>query len=298
MINGLLLSLLVVSSLAMTATFGRDDVILKEGHRFIVVEYDQDGKHNTKVSISSPSLHQQTDQGQYFGKETMKDIASALPNVGHAHGISQRKAGSRRHSPGELIRAAFEKCTPRVATTLCNTKDKVSDIAHEANKLKQATSGTAHEAKEKVKDKAWETAQEVKEKSIDKAKEAAIIAKDTAKMMGADIVTNKSEQVENVQEKAMEEAGRAANKVKTSANKFLDGLKYMTSMEALNIVMGIANLLGLARAYGISVWVMFISCYTLAGLLPRQQFGVVHNKIYPVYFREIAYSIGLAFLAN
>ncbi|MBA0632390.1 hypothetical protein Godav_001141 [Gossypium davidsonii] len=91
-------------------------------------------------------------------------------------------------------------------------------------------------------------------------------------MMGADIVTNKSEQVENVQEKAME--------------------------EALNTVMGIANLLGLATAYGMSVWVMFISSYILAGLLPKQQFGVVHSKIYPVYFREIAYSIGLAFLAN
>ncbi|MBA0632392.1 hypothetical protein Godav_001141, partial [Gossypium davidsonii] len=73
-------------------------------------------------------------------------------------------------------------------------------------------------------------------------------------MMGADIVTNKSEQVENVQEKAMEETGRAVNKVKTSANKFLDGLKCMTSMEALNTVMGIANLLGLATAYGMSVW--------------------------------------------
>ncbi|KAB1670390.1 hypothetical protein ES319_1Z171600v1 [Gossypium barbadense] len=245
MTNGLLLSLLVVSSLAMAAAVGRDDVILKEGHRVIVVEYDQDGKHNTKVSISSPSLHQQTDQGGYFGKETMKDAASALPNVGH--GISQGKAGSGRHSPGELICDAFGKCTQRVATALGKAKDKVSDTAHEANKLKQAASGTAHEAKEKAKDKAWETAQDVRE------------------------VTNTSEQVENVQEKAMEEAGRAANKVKTSANKYLDGLKYMTSMEALNTVMG---------------------------QLPRQQFGVVQSKIYPVYFRAMAYSIGMALLGH
>ncbi|KAB1669857.1 hypothetical protein ES319_1Z154500v1 [Gossypium barbadense] len=339
MTNGLLLSLLVVSSLAMAAAVGRDDVILKEGHRVIVVEYDQDGKHNTKVSISSPSLHQQTDQGGYFGKETMKDAASALPNVGH--GISQGKAGSGRHSPGELICDAFGKCTQRVATALGKAKDKVSDTAHEANKLKQAASGTAHEAKEKAKDKAWETAQDVREKvsesahetrdkaadtkgaigdalgkakgavvqkgqdvkekakeSIDKAKEAATTAKDTAKTMGADIVTNTSEQVENVQEKAMEEAGRAANKVKTSANKYLDGLKYMTSMEALNTVMGIVNLLGLATAYGMSVWVTFISSYILAGQLPRQQFGVVQSKIYPVYFRAMAYSIGMALLGH
>ncbi|MBA0845665.1 hypothetical protein Goarm_022934 [Gossypium armourianum] len=71
--------------------------------------------------------------------------------------------------------------------------------------------------------------------------------------MGDDIVTNTSKQVENVQEKAMEEAVQAANKVKTSANKFLDGLKYMTSMEALNTVMGIANFLGLATTYGMRV---------------------------------------------
>ncbi|MBA0632381.1 hypothetical protein Godav_001139, partial [Gossypium davidsonii] len=90
--------------------------------------------------------------------------------------------------------------------------------------------------------------------------------------MGADIVTNTSEQVENVQEKAME--------------------------EALNTVMGIVNLLGLATAYGMSVWVTFISSYILAGQLPRQQFGVVQSKIYPVYFRAMAYSIGMALLGH
>ncbi|KAK5772161.1 uncharacterized protein LOC108463117 [Gossypium arboreum] len=180
--NGLVLSLLVVSSLAMAAAVGRDDVILKEGHRVIVVEYDQDGKHKTKVSISSPSLHQQTDQGEYFGTETMKDAASALPNVGH--GISQGKSGSGRHSSGEIICDAFEKCTPRVATALGKAKDKVSDTAHEANKLKQAASETAHEAKEKVKDKAWETTQEVREKVSETARETRDKVADTKGAIG------------------------------------------------------------------------------------------------------------------
>ncbi|MBA0783361.1 hypothetical protein Gotri_001089 [Gossypium trilobum] len=72
----------------------------------------------------------------------------------------------------------------------------------------------------------------------------------------------------------------------------------MNSMEALNTIMGIANLLGLATTYGMSVWVTFISSYILAGQLPRQQFGMVQSKIYPVCFRAMAYSIGLAFLAN
>ncbi|PPE00706.1 hypothetical protein GOBAR_DD02261 [Gossypium barbadense] len=115
----------------------------------------------------------------------------------------------------------------RVVTALCKAKDKISDIAHEANKLKQETSETIHESKEKGQD----VKERVKE-SIDKANEAATTTEDTTKMMGDDIVTNTSKKVENIQEKAMEEAVQAANKVKTSANKFLDGLKYMTSMEA------------------------------------------------------------------
>ncbi|PPD97265.1 hypothetical protein GOBAR_DD05713 [Gossypium barbadense] len=306
----------------MVAAVGRDDVILKQGHRVI---NDQDGKHNTKVSISSPSLHQQINQEEYFGKETMKDVRFALPNI--VHGISQGKTGSRRNSLGELICDAFGICTQRATTTLGKAKDKVSDTAHEANKLKQVVTGTAHEAKEKeVRKKVSETAHEIKDKvidtkgsisdalgkekgeimqkgqdvkqrakeSIDKSKEAVTIEKETTKMMGDDIVTNISEQVENVQEKTMEEVVRPPK----NANKFLDDFKYMNSMEALNTMMGIANLLGLATTYGMSVWVTFISSYILAGQLPRQQFGVVQRKIYPVCFRAMAYRIGLAFVAN
>ncbi|MBA0645978.1 hypothetical protein Goklo_014000 [Gossypium klotzschianum] len=146
----------------------------------------------------------------------------------------------------------------RVVTALCKAKDKILDIAHEANKLKQATSGTnqrqgrRYYAKWAVVQKGQDVKERVKE-SIDKANEAATTTEDTTKTMGDDIVTNTSKQVENVQEKAMEESVQATNKVKTSANKFLDGLKYMTSMEALNTVMGIANLLGLAKTYGMSV---------------------------------------------
>ncbi|MBA0635183.1 hypothetical protein Godav_003303 [Gossypium davidsonii] len=140
----------------------------------------------------------------------------------------------------------------RVVTALCKAKDKILDIAHEANKLKQATSGTVHKSEREVVQKGQDVKERVKE-SIDKANEAATTTEDTTKTMGDDIVTNTSKQVENVQEKAMEESVQATNKVKTSANKFLDGLKYMTSMEALNTVMGIANLLGLAKTYGMSV---------------------------------------------
>ncbi|XVF30090.1 hypothetical protein REPUB_Repub16aG0026900 [Reevesia pubescens] len=343
MMNVLALSL-VVSSLAAAGVWSptpqREDVIVKEGHRVIVVEYDEDGKPNTKVSISSPPLQQQPKPGEYFGKETIKEPASALPNLGQ--GISpQGKAGAGRHSPGELICDAFGKCTRTMATAFGKAKDKVSETAHEAkdkvsetaHEVKDKVSETAHEAKDKVSETAHEVSetaqqtkgaigdglgktkeaavqksQDVKESAkevIDKAKDTVKTAKDTAKTAGDHIVKNVSEQAENVREKAMEEAKeakenteQAAKKVKARANKFFDGLKYMTSMKALDSMMGMANLLGLATAYGMSVWVTFISSYVLAGQLPRQQFGVVQSKIYPVYFRAMAYSIKLALLGH
>ncbi|GMJ11674.1 hypothetical protein like AT1G72100 [Hibiscus trionum] len=302
MMNVLALSLVLVSSLAAgvwSPPPPRDDVIVKDGHRVVVVEYDEDGKHNTKVSISSSSLQQQTEPGEYIGDGTTEEAASALPNVGH------RKDGSRRHSPGELICDAFGKCTHKVATALGKAKDKVSETAHEANKVKD-------EASEKVKDMVSETAHGTKDKvaetarrtkgvvgdAIGKAKDTVKEAKDSAKVMGDDIARNASEKAENLREQAKEGAQRATDKVKTGSNKLFSGLKYITSMEALNTVMGLANLLGLATAYGMSVWVTFISSYVLAGHLPRQQFGVVQSKIYPVYFRAMAYSIGLALLGH
>ncbi|KAK8477916.1 hypothetical protein V6N13_136935 [Hibiscus sabdariffa] len=321
MMNALALSLVLVSSAAAgvwSPAPRRDDVIVKDGHRVVVVEYDEDGKHNTKVSISSPSLQQQTEPGEYIGDGTTKEAASALPNVGRG-----KEDGSRKHSPGELICDAFGKCTHKVATALGKAKDKVSETAHEANKVKDEASDmvseTAHGTKDKVAETAhrtkgavgdaigkakggvMQTGQDLKERakgSIHRAKDTVKEAKDRANAMGDDIRENVSEQVENLQGKAKEEAQRATNKAKTGASKLFDGLKYITSMEALNTVMGLANLLGLATAYGTSVWVTFISSYVLAGHLPRQQFGVVQSKIYPVYFRAMAYSIGLALLGH
>ncbi|XP_039002403.1 uncharacterized protein LOC120128853 [Hibiscus syriacus] len=299
MIAVLALSLVLLSSPAAAV---KDSVIVKDGHRVVVVEYDEDGKHNTKVSISSPSLQQQTEPREYVVDGTTKEAAPALPNVG------RDKDGSRKHSPGELICDAFGKCTHITSTAFGKAKDKISETAHDANKVKDEASDkvkdmvseTAHPIKgavgdaiDKAKEAVVQTGQDVKERakeSIDKAKDTVKEAKDKAKTMGDDIVKNGAERVQNIQKKA-EEAQRATDKL-------FDGLKYITSMEALNTVMGLANLLGLATAYGMSVWVTFISSYVLAEHLPRQQFGVVQSKIYPVYFRAMAYSIGLALLGH
>lgn len=63
-------------------------------------------------------------------------------------------------------------------------------------------------------------------------------------------------------------------------------------------VMNALNLVGLATAYGMSVWVTFISSNVLCRVMPRHQFGVVQSKIYPVYFRFLGYTIALALLGH
>ncbi|WRX30449.1 protein of unknown function DUF4149 - like 2 [Theobroma cacao] len=203
----------------------------------------------------------------------------------------------------KVLKIAHE-AKKKVSETTREAEEKVSEIAHGAKeKLATPKKWMSHEAKDKVARTAYQTKKAVGnvlgkakegvvqkgQDSIDKAKDIAKIAKDTTKIVREHIVGNITEQAEKVRQKAMAEA-RKEKKVKTSANKFFDGLKYMTLMEVLNSVMGMANLLGLVTAYGMNVWVTFISSSIL--------FRVVQSKIYPIYFKAMAYSIGLALLGH
>ncbi|MBA0746247.1 hypothetical protein Gogos_008783 [Gossypium gossypioides] len=331
MINILALSL-VLGSLAAAGIWSptpqRERVRLKEGHTVIVADHDEDGKRNTDISISSPPPPQQQPKpAEYFGKEALKEAASVLPNL--VQGISlEGKAGSGRQSPGELICDAFGKCTRTIGTVLGKAKDKVSYPADEAkDKVSETVHGvkdkvleTAHEAKDKVvettqqakgavdgalgneKEEVAQKGRHLKESAkeyLDKAKDSVGTAKDTAEMARCHILNNCTEKMKMERENA-EEAKEAREKTvikgKSSANKLFDGAKYVSTMEALNPVTGIANLVGLASAYGVGVWVTFISSNVLGEVLPRQQFGVVQSKIYPVYFKAMGYSIGMALL--
>uniref|UniRef100_A0A0E0LYZ9 TMEM205-like domain-containing protein n=1 Tax=Oryza punctata TaxID=4537 RepID=A0A0E0LYZ9_ORYPU len=72
----------------------------------------------------------------------------------------------------------------------------------------------------------------------------------------------------------------------------------MALTEAARTATAVMHLLGFATAYGVSVWVTFVSSYVLAAALPRQQLGMVQSKLFPVYFRAVAYGIGLALAAH
>ncbi|MBA0752015.1 hypothetical protein Gogos_000896, partial [Gossypium gossypioides] len=87
-------------------------------------------------------------------------------------------------------------------------RKNVSETAHETRDKVADTKRVIGDALGKAKGAVVEKGQDVKEnakESIDKSKEVTTTAKGMAKTMGDDIVTNTSEQVENVHEKAMEE---------------------------------------------------------------------------------------------
>ncbi|XP_020214798.1 transmembrane protein 205 [Cajanus cajan] len=198
MMNVLGLSL-VVSSLAAAGVFSPNpsrekqgeggNTIVKEGHRVVVVEYDQGGQHNTKISYSSQPQHD----------------ASAIP-------------------------------TPFPKDLLCKHK-----IAHALHKKKEALSDALGKTNEYV--------QTIKDHVASNVSEA----RETIRSLGP---------------------------------------------ETFNSFMGLPNLLGFATAYGMCVWVTFISSYVQSRAMPRQHFAVLQSKIYPVYFRAMTYSIALALLGH
>ncbi|KAE8684395.1 hypothetical protein F3Y22_tig00111131pilonHSYRG00144 [Hibiscus syriacus] len=173
------------------------------------------------------------------------------------------------HIPGELICDAFGKCTQTFASVFDLAKDKVSVAADEA------------------KDKVKETACKAKEALAQKVKGTMETAKDTAEALRSHVVNNGTEAMEKTERKARSSATAEAlrshvvnngteamekteRKARSSANKLLD------------------------TAYGMCVWVTFISSTVLAEALPRQQLVAVQSKIHPVYAKAMGFSVGLA----
>ncbi|GMY29449.1 transmembrane protein 205 [Fagus crenata] len=308
MMNLLALSL-VVTSLAAAGVWSPtpelkqkqgDDVIVKDGHRVIVVEYDQGGQHNTKVSISPEHHHVShkpaTEGGISSMEEKIKEASSVLPNLGQ--GLSQppeTESNISHTNPKELICDAFGKCKHKIVSAMRKAKDKVSDKEKEVGdafgKAKETASKKAH--------KVEESAKEIGD-VMDKVK----TAKEKGKTIKEDIARNVSDKVEMAKEKVVEKAKEtAAYKVKTQ--KELRGVLrrgrevgHDAVNYAMGSLMGLVNLMGFATAYGMCVWVTFISSHVLAETMPRQQFGMVQSKIYPVYFRAMAGSIGFALLGH
>ncbi|KAL5778817.1 hypothetical protein ACOSQ2_009554 [Xanthoceras sorbifolium] len=318
----------------------QEDVIVKEGHRVVVVEYEQQGHHNTKVSISPEHDHHQIPSLE----EKISSSASASDMLDNANdkikkassvGLSRSKPD---HCHAELICDSYGKCKHRIASAIGKAKEKVSEAAEHGAEAKekvqealtkaketatqkaQDVKECAKESMEKAKQAAAETAQDVKKdvkegakETLSKAKSVAQETKDLGKTIGEDVAHNVTKHVGKAHDslvdmakQAKQESQHAARSAQISIHQVFDKIDrfftglvtYLGLAGAMNPLMGVMNLLGFATAYGMCVWVTFISSYVLAGALPRQQFGMVQSKIYPVYFRAMAGSIGLALLGH
>ncbi|XP_023550065.1 uncharacterized protein LOC111808367 isoform X1 [Cucurbita pepo subsp. pepo] len=307
------------------------DVIVKEGHRVVVVEYGDQGQHNTKVSISS---------------EPTKDASPSNP-LHDSLNIGIPNEDSERHRTRDLICDALGKCKHKIASAVGKAKVMVSETAQEAHDVGEAVAGAFDEAKETVSDKshhvgtsfsekghrlresvekaredADEFLEKTKETVLEKARDLKEGAKDVLKegkardlKEGAKDVL-KEGKARDLKEGAMEkgrEARQTAEKIKTGGNKVKENLmgipdgglklvndsfRYLRSLESWKAAMDVLSLLGFGMALGMGVWTTFISSYVLASALPRQQLAVVQSKIYPLYFRAMASSIGMALFGH
>ncbi|KAF4354510.1 hypothetical protein CsatB_008911 [Cannabis sativa] len=314
MINWVALSL-VLTSLATAALWSpappknnhksndHDQVIVKEGHRVVVVEYDEEMKPKTRVSISPEDdatrydFPEQTVTTSFLGnaKDKLKEVSSSfIPNLGQQGGEHHPRTSR------ELFCDAYGKCKHKIAVAI----DKTMGLAHDdidmkiraahtvekaAVKGKEAVVNKARkveEAAEEAYDKTKESVRHVAHEVEEHAKESAQVTKaaikgtkNLAKTIGIDVAKNVTGFL-----------GYAGKHVAKKA-AFFSGL---ASTKALSPVPGMMYLIGYGIAYGTSVWVTFVSSHVLAGSLPMQQFGLVQSKLYPVYFRTMASSIGTA----
>ncbi|KAL6512116.1 hypothetical protein OROGR_021713 [Orobanche gracilis] len=307
----------------------KEEVIVKEGHRVVVVEFEKDDAH-TKVVISPQDSEKglAAGAGNAKGKlseKNMEDVKQITPKEEEEE--NEEITTHQSFRPRELVCDAYGKCKHKIASAFGKTKDTVAEKAHDvADKASEVTEGAKEavsEAIDKVKDTASHTAHQAFDKmheSKGSVKESAGEVKDTIAEKASEIKEGAKEKAQDVIEttkNAKEEFERNASRKmeetmmkKEGKKKELleimhharevgsDFFEYVFSPERLTSVSGILHLMGLSAAYGMCVWVTFVSSYVMAEALPRHQFAMAQSKIYPVYFKAMAYSVGMAILGH
>nr|XP_027091300.1 uncharacterized protein LOC113712189 [Coffea arabica] len=277
----------------------------------------------TKEMVSE-NAHEAADKVYEVEEEAKEAVTDAYDKV---KGTVERKAHEASDKAHEAKERAKDAARDKAHEVKERVKDAASEKACEAEEsVKDAATGAASkvkEAKERVKDAANEVSGKAKEKVAEKVHEVkgeVGEAVDTAKTLQGDVEGNLSKLVEATKGKVKEaeenvegiskEGEEVIERVKEKGKKGFKGILrrgrevvygffgYVFSPESLAFGMRILQLLGLAGAYGMSIWVTFISSYVLARALPRQQFAILQSKIYPVYFQAMAYSVGLVLVGH
>ncbi|KAL0908274.1 hypothetical protein M5K25_022762 [Dendrobium thyrsiflorum] len=165
-----------------------------------------------------------------------------------------------------------------------------------------AASEISNSPKEKISSLVTKTkhkAAQLEESSADAAKTISEKAKNAGEEVAANIysTTRKSVHraeatVAKLEENIIDIMRRARDLWRDVAVHVLHG-----ATRAARSAASAAHLFGFACAFGTCVWVTFASSHVLASALPRQQFGIVQSRIYPVYFGAMASGVGAAVVA-
>ncbi|KAK1422180.1 hypothetical protein QVD17_25124 [Tagetes erecta] len=63
-------------------------------------------------------------------------------------------------------------------------------------------------------------------------------------------------------------------------------------------VVGLIHILGFSTAYGMGLWVTFVSSLILGRCLSRQMFGVVQSRMFTVYYKAMTYCVSAALFGH
>ncbi|KAH0452331.1 hypothetical protein IEQ34_019630 [Dendrobium chrysotoxum] len=168
--------------------------------------------------------------------------------------------------------------------------------------FKDAASDISNSPKEKISSlvtKSKHKAAQLEESSADAAKALSEKAKNAGEEVAANIsattrkpVHRAEAAVAKLEENITDIMRRARGLLRHVAVHVLHG-----ATRAARSAAAVAHLLGFTFAFGTCVWVTFASSHVLASALPRQQFGIVQSRIYPVYFGVVALGVGAAVVA-
>ncbi|KAF0893132.1 hypothetical protein E2562_023166 [Oryza meyeriana var. granulata] len=237
-------------------------------------------------------------------EEGAKERASAVEHGTEdaVRGAEEALSRAKESAEGKVFDAASQ-----VKETAMGAKDKFSEAAGKAKeKTSQVQHGAAESvksAKDKVSHAARYAGESAKERAMD-AKDRVSDITERAEQYTEDAAGSAARKAAQAEEAVKAKAGEAASNLSDIARRardvVSDAAAYLLGgpREAARTATTVMHLLGFATAYGASVWVTFVSSYVLAAALPRQQLGVVQSKLFPVYFRAVAYGVGLALAAH
>lgn len=246
-----------------------------------------------------------------FGKCKHK-LASALFKAKDkvsetAHGVSDKvhdvsgKVHDVEEHVKEVVGEAYEKAKGAVAS-------KTHEGVEKGKEIGGATKEAASEALKKMKENVPDMAGKVEDWDVvDSAKRVEQDIRQNLSSIADGPVKEKVRHTKVAVEDAVGHVGEAVEEVKEKGKKGLNQilrhivynfLCYVIPLRRLDSAMDVLQLFGVSTAYGMCIFVSLVSSYVLSRVLPKQQFGMVQSRLYPVYFRALGFSVGVGLLGH